>query len=100
MLNLIIDKNWDKEVNAMAQRARAAATILARSEAAQRTHALKLAAKKLREEKDAIVTANAGDIQRAQSNLSKAMIDRLALDVKRVENIAKGLDAVAAQPDP
>jgi glutamate-5-semialdehyde dehydrogenase len=100
MLNLIIDKNWDKEMTAMAQRAREATQILSRAEPQQRTQALKLAAKKLREEKDGIVTANAGDIQRAQGKLSKAMVDRLALDVKRVEAIASGLDNVASQPDP
>jgi len=48
-----------------------------------------------------ILAANAGDLAEAESQgISVALRDRLALDPKRVEAIAAGLEAIAALPDP
>src|SRR6202000_2405832 len=48
-----------------------------------------------------ILEANAKDVAKAAADgLSKAMIDRLTLDTKRLEAMADGIRQVAALPDP
>ena len=51
--------------------------------------------------KDEILKANFIDIQKAkEKGLSSALIDRLALDEKRIEAMAEGLIDIAKLPDP
>ena len=92
--------SWVKELEAIGANAKAALRSLILSTPDTRSHALKLCAQKLRNSKDAILKANALDVARGQSTLSKAMIDRLTLTSERIDAIAMGLDDVAAQPDP
>ena len=48
-----------------------------------------------------ILIANARDIAEADANnTADSFLERLALDEKRVEGMAKGLEEVAALPDP
>jgi glutamate-5-semialdehyde dehydrogenase len=55
----------------------------------------------MRADADAILAANAGDVADAQAaGLAPAMVDRLLLDAARVEAMARGLETVAAIPDP
>ena len=83
------------------RRARAAARELANAPAEQKNRALHAAARLLRERSAAILSANALDLAAARAkDLSPAMIDRLALDPGRIEGIARGLEEVAALPDP
>ena len=83
------------------RRARAAARELANAPAEQKNRALHAAARLLRERSAAILSANALDLAAARAkDLSPAMIDRLALDPGRIEAIARGLEEVAALPDP
>ena len=83
------------------RRARAAARELANAPAEQKNRALHAAARLLRERSAAILSANALDLAAARAkDLSPAMIDRLALDHGRIEGIARGLEEVAALPDP
>jgi glutamate-5-semialdehyde dehydrogenase len=72
---------------------------MALADPARKTDALKRAAAAIRADKTAILDANKRDMADA-GNLSGAMRDRLMLDDKRVEAIAKGLEEVAALPDP
>jgi len=89
------------EMRAIGERARAAAAAMARAEAGQKTKALEAAAAALRDTRAAILAANARDLAEARTHaLSAAMTDRLALDEKRVEGMAQGLDEVAGLPDP
>ena len=83
------------------RRARAAARELADAPAEQKNRALHAAARLLRERSAAILSANALDLAAARAkDLSPAMIDQLALDHGRIERIARGLEEVAALPDP
>ena len=83
------------------RRARAAARELANAPAEQKNRALHAAARLLRERSAAILSANALDLAAARAkDVSPAMIDRLALDPGRIEAIARGLEEVAALPDP
>jgi glutamate-5-semialdehyde dehydrogenase len=91
----------EAEMRALGARARAAAALMARAGDAQKRRALEEAAAALRRECAAILAANERDLAEARGQgLSAAMSDRLALDPKRVEAMAQGLEEVAALPDP
>jgi glutamate-5-semialdehyde dehydrogenase len=85
---------------AIGRRARAAAGQMALASTEAKNAALVAAAAAIRRETDAILAANRRDTDSVKGKLSDSMIDRLALDAKRVEGIAKGLEEVAALPDP
>jgi glutamate-5-semialdehyde dehydrogenase len=91
----------DAEMRTIARSARDAAAILARAEPAQKTAALRHAAQAMRAARSEILAANAEDMAAAEKmSLSGALLDRLLLDDKRVEEMAVGLEAMAALPDP
>jgi len=55
----------------------------------------------LKNNKDYIISENAKDIERAKENgMSKAMLDRLSLDEKRINDMADGVVQVASLADP
>ncbi len=85
---------------AIGARARAAAGKMALASTEAKNRALVSAAQAIRRDCDAILAANRRDIDSVKGRLSDSMIDRLALDAKRVEGIARGLEEVAALPDP
>jgi glutamate-5-semialdehyde dehydrogenase len=81
--------------------ARAAATKLASASTEAKNFALRQAAANVRGRAGSILLANAQDLAAGKAKgMSKAMLDRLALDDARIEGIAKGLEDVAALPDP
>jgi glutamate-5-semialdehyde dehydrogenase len=90
----------DALMAAMGRRARAAASVMALAGTDAKNHALTAAAASIRADAPAILQANRRDVDAVRGKLSAAMIDRLQLDPGRVEGIAKGLEAVAALPDP
>ena len=74
---------------------------MARLPTARKADALTMAAAALRADAANILAENAKDIAAGKANgLSPAMLDRLALDVARIEAIAKAVDAVAVLRDP
>jgi glutamate-5-semialdehyde dehydrogenase len=80
---------------------RRAARALAMAGVDAKDAALRAAAARLRSRADDILAANAGDLIDGRAHgLSPALIDRLALDPPRIEAMAKGLEAIAALPDP
>lgn len=82
-------------------KARKAATTLANASTKQKDAALLAAAMCVRANVDDILAANELDVADARKNgLTPAMIDRLTLDAKRVEAIAKAIEDIAALPDP
>jgi glutamate-5-semialdehyde dehydrogenase len=90
-----------QQVHDAARRARAAAYLLASLPTVAKDHALCVAADAIVANTDRILAANAEDLRIARAaNTPTAMIDRLALDAKRVEGIAAGLRQVAGLPDP
>ena len=81
--------------------AKEAAAVLASASTAAKNHALTAAAEAIRERRAAILAANAEDVAKGRArNLSAALIDRLVLDDKRIEAMARGLDEIAELPDP
>ena len=86
---------------ALGRQARAAAHALGLAPAEQKNRALTEAARALRSRVGEIVAANAKDMAAGEAaGLSKANLDRLMLNAGRIEAIAKGLDDIAALPDP
>jgi glutamate-5-semialdehyde dehydrogenase len=81
--------------------ARAAAAVLAQAPSAVKRKVLETAASELRYARASVLAANAEDVAEAKSrDVSDAMLDRLALDDKRLEATAAGLETVAALDDP
>ena len=88
-------------MRAIGAQARAAARKLANAPAAKKSQALAAAARALRARSAEILAANARDLADAEAkSLSPALIDRLTLNPDRIEAIARGLEEVAALPDP
>lgn len=89
------------QMNEIGRRARAAAAELAFAPAEAKAQALMAAADAIEAQTDAIIAANARDLDYGRDKgLSPAMMDRLMLDATRIKAIAAGLRAVAAQTDP
>ncbi|MBS1113132.1 MAG: proA [Nitrospirae bacterium] len=81
--------------------AKEGARALARALSGQKNAALMEMAGALKKRAKELITENKKDIQFAkEKGLSKALIDRLTLSEKRVDEMAKGLVEVAALPDP
>jgi glutamate-5-semialdehyde dehydrogenase len=85
----------------MGRRARAASYALVKLTTGQKNTILVAMAEEIMARQDSILTANALDLARAEQNgLSKAMIDRLTLDPKRLQAVAEAVREVALLPDP
>jgi glutamate-5-semialdehyde dehydrogenase len=88
-------------MRAIGGQARAAARVLANVPAEKKNRALTAAARILRERSADILVANARDLADGEAKgLTPAFLDRLALNEARIEAIARGLEEVAALPDP
>jgi glutamate-5-semialdehyde dehydrogenase len=91
----------EAEVADICRRARRASRQLARSSDAARNAALSAIAARMRADSARIQAENAADLEAGRAaGLSAAMLDRLALDPERIEAMARGVEAVAALPDP
>lgn len=83
------------------ENAKASLVELGRSSTDARNQALLAGAKELRAQAKQIIAANKIDLENAkEKKLKPAIIDRLALDHDRIEAMAKGLEDIAALPDP
>jgi glutamate-5-semialdehyde dehydrogenase len=90
-----------QQVHDAARRARVAAYVLASLPTVAKDQALYVAAEAIVANTGRVLAANAEDLCAARAaNTPAAMIDRLALDPKRIEGIAAGLRQVAGLPDP
>jgi len=82
-------------------RAKAASAALAEASAERKHAALIGAAEAVWKTREAIIAANALDMDYGrEKGLSAAMMDRLMLDEARIQSIVDGLRTVAEQPDP
>ncbi len=87
-------------VAALGRAAKAAARMLATSDAATRNHALRAAARRLRDATPSLLDANAADVEAVADHKPAAFLDRLRLDESRVEAMARALEDIADLPDP
>ncbi|MHB0957385.1 MAG: glutamate-5-semialdehyde dehydrogenase [Pirellulaceae bacterium] len=85
----------------VAQRAAEASRALAAVRGELKNQWLRQSAAAVRSQSDGIETANQRDVAAAPTyGLTAAQIDRLRLTAARIEDIARGLEEVAALPDP
>lgn len=88
-------------VSDKAKKAKAASRLLANISTEIKNKALMNMAVGLERESADLIAANKKDLVAAeQKGLSKAMIDRLALNADRIKTMANGLREIAALPDP
>ena len=81
--------------------ARRASQKLAGVRGAVKTSALRALASAIRENKTALLDANAKDVEAAQSaGMAPALIERLRLNEKRIAAMADGVEQIAGQVDP
>ncbi|MDI6889704.1 MAG: glutamate-5-semialdehyde dehydrogenase [Thermodesulfovibrionales bacterium] len=84
-----------------AKEAKEGAKVLARSSTKQKNLVLLKMAETLRKNAKGLISENKKDIRFAEKKgLSKALIDRLTLNEKRIGEMAQGLVEVTALPDP
>ncbi len=85
----------------MGEKAKDASYLIGALSTTEKNKALNICADALVENYEKIIAANKIDIENAEANgIKGSLIDRLALDKKRVEGMAGGLRQVAALPDP
>ncbi|MEM1200333.1 MAG: glutamate-5-semialdehyde dehydrogenase [Pseudomonadota bacterium] len=89
------------EMSLLGKRAREAAKVLANAGTEAKNAALAAMALAVRANVETILSANAKDLEAARNaDLRASFIDRLTLTPERIEAMAKGLDDIAALPDP
>ena len=85
----------------LGRRARAAARLMSRAEAASKNQALLATADHIERVKEQLMEANKKDLDAgAKQGLDAALLDRLALNPARIGAMAQGLRDIAALPDP
>ncbi len=82
------------------QSVKAASAKIARLNAEKKNEALNMIADSLVSHMENILEANADDVYSARGKISDVMLDRLSLSEKRIYDMADGVRAVAALPDP
>ena len=89
----------------LAEQARSASRQLANISTEQKNEVLLAFARKIRENTELILSANQKDLEsadrlRSQGGLNDSSIQRLKLNVVKIEQMAKNFESVAALPDP
>ena len=96
-----VNSDLPPEILEKGKLARAAALQLAQANTHQKNTALLAMGDALLNKADKIIAANAMDVKTGLSNgLSPSLVDRLALNEKRIADMANGLKEVAGLPDP
>jgi glutamate-5-semialdehyde dehydrogenase len=98
-----VDQKLDVKayVRGLGQAARAAARLLARADAATKNRALAQMAASIRTRQAELLATNRADVEQANKDgRDAAFIDRLTLTPRLVEQMAEGMEQVAALPDP
>lgn len=88
-------------MQSVGEAARAAARVLARADTAAKDRALAAMAGAIRRDAAKLLAANAEDVAAARAaGHDAAFVDRLSLSAAGIEAMAKGLEEIAALPDP
>ena len=94
-------QDWKPYVETLGRSARRASEQLAVLNGGARSAALRRIAALIRQRKDALVEANAADVDAARkAELQPALVERLRLNDKRIASMADGVEQIAGQVDP
>jgi glutamate-5-semialdehyde dehydrogenase len=100
-MNAHLDSKIGELMEGLGKAAVKAAAVLALANAERKNMALAAAAAAVRARRGEILAANERDMSSARAaKLSNALLDRLQLDEKRVEGIARSIEEVVALTDP
>ena len=100
-MSIAVERDLTEYCRSTARLSRAAGAELAVVRGEQKNAWLKDSARQLRRQVATVLAANAADVAAAPNfGLTAAQIDRLRLNPQRIEEIAIGLEEVAALPDP
>ena len=100
-MNTNVRTKLSEDLFAIGREAKAAARVLALAPAEQKNRALRAAAAALRAHTEIILETNALDRKAAEAaGRPGSFVDRLTLTEARVEAMARGLEEIAALPDP
>ncbi len=89
------------QVREIGQKAKAASAFVALQGEAAKNAVLKTMASELRHQQATILKANQKDLSLGKkAGLTKALLDRLTLNEKRIQGMVEGLEVVSALPDP
>ncbi|HNF59066.1 MAG TPA: glutamate-5-semialdehyde dehydrogenase, partial [Elusimicrobiota bacterium] len=92
---------YTRELVLLGRRAKEASRVLASSTAETRNRALTAMADALEKHRDDLLFKNEIDVEAGRrAGLAPALVDRLALTPRRVDDMARGLREIAALPDP
>ena len=95
------EKEMEKYILQIAEKAREVSRGLGTASTAEKNNALLLMADGIAANADRIIAENKKDIEYAASNgKTKAIIERLTLDKKKVDAMASAIREIAALPDP
>lgn len=89
-----------QDIQTILQNAKRASRSLSVLDAEQKNKALIAIAKAIKDNANEILQANKIDVENAKGTISSVMIDRLALDEKRIESMVQGVLDVVKLPDP
>ena len=90
-----------KTMEELGRRAKGAAAVLAAAGSREKDRGLLAIAAALRKHTPEILAANALDTARAlEAGMSRALLDRLSLDEKRIQGIAAAVEEIVSLPDP
>ena len=100
-MNAHLDSKIGELMEGLGKAAVEAAGVLALANSERKNTALSVAAAAVRARRGEILAANERDMSAARAaKLSGALLDRLQLDERRVEGIARSIEEVVALPDP
>jgi glutamate-5-semialdehyde dehydrogenase len=100
-MNAHVDSKIGELMEGLGKAAVKAAAVLALANTERKNAALAAAAAVVRQRAGEILAANERDMSAARAaKLSNALLDRLQLDEKRIESIARSIEEVIALPDP
>jgi glutamate-5-semialdehyde dehydrogenase len=100
-MNAHLDSKIGELMEGLGKAAVEAAAVLALANTERKNNALSVAAAAVRARRGEILAANERDMAAARAaKLSGALLDRLQLDEKRVEGIARSIEEVVALSDP
>ncbi|NOZ80088.1 MAG: glutamate-5-semialdehyde dehydrogenase [DPANN group archaeon] len=95
------DQELKSGMKRIAHAARMAAQSIADLPTEEKHRLLKSIQKQLKERQQEITGENAKDLESGkQKGLSKAVLDRIRLDGKRIQRICEGIEGIIALPDP
>jgi len=100
-LPLQTSNNMKQYMQQIGKQARQAAQILARTQTSLKNNALEAIAQQIEQQNAPLLAANAKDLEAGKAKgLEAALLDRLALNESRIENMIEGLRQMIALPDP